>query len=178
MLQLRLKRQARRSERQAGISGCPEVPQIPRRVPTGCPAGSENWIRLNLRRLAAVTRLAIMGNLMLKPLDPFRFLLITVAGWMNQHELQVIDYLREENRVLREQLGDRRLRLCMAQPRRTNTLTLRDYKSEERAQDDQRKFSRSSALTHYEESALGLFCEAPMRNNSARKRSCCCVSLT
>ena len=30
---------------------------------------------------------------------------------MNQRQLQVIDYLREENRVLREQLGGRRLRL-------------------------------------------------------------------
>lgn len=44
-------------------------------------------------------------------LDPFRFLLIAVAGWMNQRQLHIIDYLREENRVLREQLGDRRLRL-------------------------------------------------------------------
>jgi len=35
-------------------------------------------------------------------LDPFRFVLIVVAGWMNQRQLQVIDYLREENRVLRE----------------------------------------------------------------------------
>jgi hypothetical protein len=38
-------------------------------------------------------------------LDPFRFLLITVAGWMNQRQLPMIDYLREENRVLREQLA-------------------------------------------------------------------------
>ena len=44
-------------------------------------------------------------------LDPIRFVLIAVAGWMNQRQLQVIEYLREENRVLREQLGDRRLRL-------------------------------------------------------------------
>ena len=44
-------------------------------------------------------------------LDPFRFVLIAVAGWMNQRQLQVILYLREENRVLREQLGGRRLRL-------------------------------------------------------------------
>ena len=44
-------------------------------------------------------------------LDPFRFVLIAVAGWMNQRQLQLIDYLREENRVLREQLGGRRLRL-------------------------------------------------------------------
>jgi hypothetical protein len=43
-------------------------------------------------------------------LDPFRFVLIALSGWMNQRQLQVIDYLREENRVLREQLGDRRLR--------------------------------------------------------------------
>ena len=42
-------------------------------------------------------------------LDPFRFVLMAVAGWMNQRQLQVIDYLREENRVLREQLGERRL---------------------------------------------------------------------
>ncbi len=38
---------------------------------------------------------------MSKLLDPFRFLLVTVAGWMNQRQLQVIEYLREENRVLR-----------------------------------------------------------------------------
>jgi len=37
---------------------------------------------------------------------------------MNQRQLQVIDYLREENRVLREQLGDRRVRLNDDQRRR------------------------------------------------------------
>ena len=37
---------------------------------------------------------------------------------MNQRQLQVIDYLREENRVLREQLGDQRLRLNDHQRRR------------------------------------------------------------
>ena len=37
---------------------------------------------------------------------------------MSQRQLQVIDYLREENRVLREQLGDRRLRLNDHQRRR------------------------------------------------------------
>src|SRR5262249_18956839 len=51
-------------------------------------------------------------------LDPFRFVFIAVAGWMNQRQLQVIDYLREENRVLREQLGGRRLRLNDDQRRR------------------------------------------------------------
>jgi hypothetical protein len=51
-------------------------------------------------------------------LDPFRFVLIAVAGWMNQRQLQVIDYLREENRVLREQLDGHRLRLNDDQRRR------------------------------------------------------------
>jgi len=55
---------------------------------------------------------------MSKILDPFRFVLIAVAGGMNQRQLQVIDYLREENRVLREQLGGRRLRLNDDQRRR------------------------------------------------------------
>jgi hypothetical protein len=37
--------------------------------------------------------------------------LIAVTGWMNQRQLQIIGYLREENRVLRERLGGRRVRL-------------------------------------------------------------------
>lgn len=51
-------------------------------------------------------------------LDPFRFVLIAVAGHINERQLEVIDYLREENRVLREQLGGRRLRLNDDQRRR------------------------------------------------------------
>src|SRR3954449_7362144 len=51
-------------------------------------------------------------------LDPFRFVLIALAGWMNHRQYQVIDYLREENRVLREQLGERRLRFNDDQRRR------------------------------------------------------------
>jgi len=44
------------------------------------------------------------------PLDPFRLLLISLAGWLNQQQQDIIDYLHEENRVLREQLGSKRLR--------------------------------------------------------------------
>jgi putative transposase len=44
-------------------------------------------------------------------LDPFRLLLTSLAGWMSQQQQDVIDYLQGENRVLREQLGNRRLRL-------------------------------------------------------------------
>ena len=48
---------------------------------------------------------------MAKVLDPFRFLLIAVARWMNQRQVRMIEYLREKYLVLREQLGDKRLRL-------------------------------------------------------------------
>src|ERR687898_950923 len=58
-------------------------------------------------------------------LDPFRFVLISVAGWMNQQQQQAIDYLREENRVLREQLGGRRLRLNDDQRRRLAAMAKR-----------------------------------------------------
>jgi hypothetical protein len=51
-------------------------------------------------------------------LDPFRFVLISLAGWMNEQQQFAIDYLREENRVLREQLGGRRVRLNDDQRRR------------------------------------------------------------
>jgi len=51
-------------------------------------------------------------------LDPFRFVLIALSGWMNQQQLELINYLREENRVLREQLGGKRLRFNDDQRRR------------------------------------------------------------
>jgi hypothetical protein len=41
-----------------------------------------------------------------------------LAGWVNRRQQQVIDYLLEENRVLREQLGGRRLRFTDDQRRR------------------------------------------------------------
>jgi hypothetical protein len=43
---------------------------------------------------------------------------LTVAGWVNRHQEDLIDYLREENRILREQRGPRPLRLTDAQRRR------------------------------------------------------------
>jgi len=55
---------------------------------------------------------------MQRMLDPFQFVLVAVAGWMNQRQQQTIEYLREENRVLREQLGDRRVRFNDDQRRR------------------------------------------------------------
>lgn len=43
-------------------------------------------------------------------LNPFSFLVISIAGWMNQRQQHVIEYLIEENRVLREHIGTRRMR--------------------------------------------------------------------
>src|SRR3989442_5678076 len=51
-------------------------------------------------------------------LSPLRLLLVTLAGWVNRHQQQVIEYLVEENRVLREQLKGRRVRLTDDQRRR------------------------------------------------------------
>ena len=54
-----------------------------------------------------------------------QFLVLTFAGWVNRHQDDLIDYLREENRVLREHLGPRPLRLTDAQRRR---LAVRGHK--------------------------------------------------
>ena len=45
------------------------------------------------------------------PLLPLRFLLLVFAGLVHREQAKVVDFLREENRVLRELLGKRRLRL-------------------------------------------------------------------
>src|SRR5215467_5773692 len=51
-------------------------------------------------------------------LDPFSFVVTSIAGWMNQRQHQVVEYLIEENRVLREQIGNRRMRFTDNQRRR------------------------------------------------------------
>ena len=47
-----------------------------------------------------------------------RILLVSLTGWVNRHQLEMIEYVREENRVLKEHLGGRRLRLTDRQRRR------------------------------------------------------------
>ena len=55
---------------------------------------------------------------MTAPPNPLQFLIPTLAGWLNRRQHLAIDYLLEENRVLRQQLGGRRLRLTDDQRRR------------------------------------------------------------
>ena len=71
-------------------------------------------------------------------LDPFSFLITTLAGWMNQHQRHVIEYLMEENRVLREQIGDRRLRFSNDQRRRLAAKAKPDWSQDVGASRDDR----------------------------------------
>ena len=41
--------------------------------------------------------------------------LIVFTGWVNRQQLDVIEYLKEENRVLREMLGEQ----CLTSPMRS-----------------------------------------------------------
>jgi hypothetical protein len=44
---------------------------------------------------------------MISDLYPLQVLLVTIAGWLNRHQQHVIEYVMEENRVLKEQVrGD------------------------------------------------------------------------
>jgi hypothetical protein len=36
---------------------------------------------------------------------PLQFLLLVFAGWVNRRQLEIVEFLQEENRVLREQLA-------------------------------------------------------------------------
>jgi hypothetical protein len=49
---------------------------------------------------------------------PLAFLLLLVSGWVNRQQQAVIDYLLEENRILRDTHAPRRLRLTDDQRRR------------------------------------------------------------
>ncbi|MCA9280252.1 MAG: hypothetical protein H6815_00095 [Phycisphaeraceae bacterium] len=49
---------------------------------------------------------------------PWQMLAVIVAGLLNEQQQLAIEYLREENRILREQFGKRRLRFTDKQRRR------------------------------------------------------------
>ena len=48
-------------------------------------------------------------------MDPLRFVLVCIAGWMNREQQKEIEYLRAENRVLRTKVPGKRLRFTQAQ---------------------------------------------------------------
>ncbi len=51
-------------------------------------------------------------------LKPWQLLLLILAGWINRHQQDAIEYLLTENQVLREKLGKRRILLNNDQRRR------------------------------------------------------------
>ncbi len=51
-------------------------------------------------------------------LQPWQLLLLALAGWINREQQEVIEYLRTENRILRESHGKKRIRLNDNQRRR------------------------------------------------------------
>jgi hypothetical protein len=51
-------------------------------------------------------------------LKPWQLFLMILAGWINRHQQDVIEYLEAENRVLKEKLGKKRILLSDDQRRR------------------------------------------------------------
>src|SRR4051812_46240961 len=51
----------------------------------------------------------------------WHIVLMTLAGWINRQQQDMIDYLKEENRILREKLGPGRVLLNVSQKRRLAT---------------------------------------------------------
>lgn len=55
---------------------------------------------------------------MKRAIQPWVFLLVTLSGWVNRHQQKVVDYLVEENRVLKGKLRGKRIRLTDDERRR------------------------------------------------------------
>ena len=100
-------------------------------------------------------------------LDPFRFILIVLAGWINQQQQDINDYLKEENRVLREQLGNKRLRLNDEQRRR---LAVRAKKLGRRVLDDVASIVTPETLLTWHRKLIARKYDGSKRRNPGRPR--------
>ena len=64
----------------------------------------------------------------MKPiLSPFYLLVMSLAGYLNREQQKILDYLKAENAVLRQQLRGRRLRLNDAQRLKLAELSARTF---------------------------------------------------
>ena len=104
----------RKSFGAGGISRCPALTQL-RRIATRvrCEKAAEARPIVH-GRFGAGHR----GRVASRDAACVAILVLTVAGWVNRHQEDLIDFLREENRILREERGRRPLRLTDAQRRR------------------------------------------------------------
>ena len=51
-------------------------------------------------------------------LQPWQLLLVSLAGWINRHQQDVIAYIQEENRILKSKLKGKRIRFTDDERRR------------------------------------------------------------
>ncbi len=51
-------------------------------------------------------------------IQAWQLLLVTLAGWINRHQQDVIEYIQEENRILRKKLKGKRIRFTDDERRR------------------------------------------------------------
>ncbi len=51
-------------------------------------------------------------------IQAWQLLLVTLAGWINRHQQDVIEYIQEENRILRKKLKGKRIRFSDDERRR------------------------------------------------------------
>jgi hypothetical protein len=87
-------------ERQKRPWFCPRIRSTPTRVPLLAGFG------LSDRTPGSRSRFASSGlGAMVQLSAPLQFVLVALAGWVNHQQREMIDYLQEENRALREQLG-------------------------------------------------------------------------
>ena len=63
-------------------------------------AGDEGVLRFRASAIPAYSRTM--------SIQPFHLLLCALARWLNREQAAIVDYLREENRVLRDRLGPKR----------------------------------------------------------------------
>jgi hypothetical protein len=70
------------------------------------------WLRLNVPSCSQDRyTFREMSPLLL----PFQLVLLMFSGWVNRHQLDVIEYLQEENRVLKARMGGKHLRFTDAE---------------------------------------------------------------
>ena len=80
--------------------------------PVGCKNSNERYDIVNIQYYRYSVRT------MTHVIQPFHLLVVALAGWLNRHQQAVIEYLMEENRVLKDQLDGKRLRFTDDQRRR------------------------------------------------------------
>ena len=62
-------------------------------------------------------------------LHTWQFLVLALAGWLNRQQQDIVAYLAEENRVLREQMKGKQIRFTDEQRRRANISNYLSLKS-------------------------------------------------